>query len=245
MTFAIFIFLVVALAMFTYILIYKHSINKRLEESREGIEPRHRAMMSPLKFACFLILSLLLAYILLITIAYAALSFRKSTGRSAGGESPKLSVRAYSSDYESVTELFDPTGDIPGYTREVIDGAGFRFTIYNSKTMGVDFPRMMIYAEYDGETGSEQTPYLVADYGYQMNMRGSKGTYYLDLKKQGQWLTVSGHSVEGHLDLNYYLLSGITETDGLPLDDLESLSEISGSYSIPISFDMETEDPVE
>ena len=45
MTFAIFIFLVVALAMFTYILIYKHSINKRLEESREGIEPRRRAMI--------------------------------------------------------------------------------------------------------------------------------------------------------------------------------------------------------
>jgi len=245
MTFAVSIFLFVASALFIYILIYKHSINKRLEESREGIEPKHRAMMSPLKFACFLILSLLLAYILIISIAYAALSFRKGTGRSEGGERPELRVRAYSTDYESVTELFDPTGDIPGYTREVIDGAGFRFTIYNSKTMGVDFPRMMIYAEYDGETGSEQTPYLVADYGYQMNMRGSKGSYYLDLKKQGQWLTVSGHSVEGHLDLKYYLLSGITETDGLPIDELESLSEISGSYSIPISLDMETEEPIE
>ena len=241
MVFPIFIILFIAVALFIYIMIYKRSINKRLAESHEGIKSSHKAMMSPLKFACILLISVLLAYMLLVTAAYTSLSFFKGTGTSSETVEPRLMVKSHFSGEDSMLELLDPSGVIPGYTWDVIERDGFRFTVYYDHTMCSDFPRILIYTEYTAESDKDKTPFVEVKYGYDMKKKNLNGTYYLDFDQGNNWLTVCGNSVEGHLYLDYYLLSGVVEAGKIPLDAMEKSSDKSGRISIPISFDIAEE----
>ena len=219
-----FVILILTLVASTiYTLIYRSSINKRLAQIREGEAPENKPMMSPFKFVCIFLLVLFIIYIIIINIAIFMLKFQPKTTEELGSYTSPLSLHAYMHDDPSVTSLFDPDEDIPGYTRHTEDISGFRIVSYTNETGMRDFPDMLIHCSYDGELKDDLHPYACVDYGFDSGTRRMNGRYGLiDLSEEegGVWYTVNVTGVVANIDISTYLMPEIAQGVDLPPEDI-------------------------
>ena len=230
MIFTLVVLILTIIASAVYTLIYRSSINKRLEQIRDGETLASRPMMSPLKFVCIFLLALFIIYIIVINIAFLMLKTQKKPVQELDTYSPPISVHIYTHDDPSITALLDPDEDIPGYTRSTENFSGFRVVTYTAETGMRDFPDMLIHCSYAGELKDGFHPYVCADYGYNTGTTAINGRFGLiDLSEEegGIWYTVNVSGIDADIDISAYLMPEIAQGIDLPAEDI--IEYFSGS----------------
>ena len=147
--FIIFTMLLAVGITFAYLAIYKRVINKRLANKSRVFSENRRRMPSPFTVAVFVFAVVQLIMIFVIIFEYQpkkALEYHYDNV--LNGPS---SVWIQNCNKGKITDNFSPDRDIQGYDRYEKSDGDFKFVYYVTKDWDDNFPKLFIYAEYQGK----------------------------------------------------------------------------------------------
>ena len=234
--FAVIIILILILVPIVYMIVYYATANRRLAESKEGNAAKHKPMMSPLKFLLCYIAGLFLIYLGISLICFGMFSAVKSSGSStASNSSSYASFDVFTGDQidSSIVSEFSPEEEIAGYQRRETEDGDFRFVVYQrDKGASVDFPDILVYAEYTGEltdcTFGFSAGYDAANRGYATAMGG--------ITRNGMWFDFDYSHINDTCFVIVYTAFEQTDASGaFDYDDIQANAEASGRLLLTIT----------